>query len=82
MLLREFFINGINTKGIQALTEEQKQRLYEFGRNAGYKDDFNTWKESLTDKVDKKCEERYQQAVASGTRLSFEEYKEKVLNRG
>ena len=30
---------------------------------------------------EQKAEERYRQALAAGTRLSFDEYKEKVLNR-
>ena len=30
---------------------------------------------------EQKAEERYRHALAAGTRLSFDEYKEKVLNR-
>lgn len=30
---------------------------------------------------EQKAEERYRQALAAGTRLSFDEYKEKVLNK-
>jgi len=82
MLLTEFFLNGINSKDRRRfLTEEKKRRLFEFDRSAGYKGNFSTWKESLTCPTDIKAEERYRQAVTAGTRLSFEEYREKVLNR-
>jgi hypothetical protein len=82
MILREFFLNGINSKDRRkSLTDEKKRRLFEFDHSAGYKGDFSTWKESLSCPSDLKAEERYRQAVAAGTRLSFEEYREKVLNR-
>lgn len=83
MLLTEFFLNGIKTKEKPTvLTEEQKRRLFEFDINAGFKGDFDAWRGSLSHKVDKKAEERYRQAVVAGTRLSFDEYREKVLRRG
>ena len=82
MLLTEYFLNGIRTKGrIKTLTEEQKQRLFEFDRSAGYRGDFSTWTESITYLTDIKAEDRYRQAVAAGTKLSFREYREKVLNK-
>jgi len=81
MLLTEFFLNGIRTKTkAPILTEEQKRRLYEFDCDAGYTGDYHAWKDSLICPPDIKARERYQQAVAAGTKLSFEEYKEKVLN--
>jgi hypothetical protein len=82
MLLTEFFLNGIRTKEKSTvLTEKQKRRLFEFDLSAGFEGDFNAWRGSLSHKVDKKAEERYSQAVAAGTRLSFKEYRETVLNK-
>jgi hypothetical protein len=82
MLLREFFLNGINTKErTRSLTDERKRRLFEFDHSAGYKGDFSTWKESLSCPSDLKAEERYRQAVAAGTRLSFDEYRKRVLKK-
>ena len=82
MVLTEFYLNGIRIKKKPTiLTEEQKQKLFEFDLSAGYKGDFKTWKESLNHNVDKKAEERYWQAVAAGTRLSLGEYREKVLKK-
>ena len=81
MLLSEFFLNGIRIKEkTPVLTDEQKRRLYEFDCGAGYVGDFNTWKESFGYRTDLKAKEIYRQAVAAGTKLSFTEYKEKVLN--
>ena len=81
MLLMEFFLNGIRTKTeALILTEEQKRRLYEFDCDAGYTGDYHTWKDSLIHPSDIKAKERYRYAVAAGTKLSFPEYKEKVLN--
>jgi len=81
MLLSEFFLNGIRTKEkTPVLTEEQLRRLYEFDCGAGYSGAFSTWNKSLTCPTEIKAKERYRQAVAAGTKLSFTEYKEKVLN--
>lgn len=60
--------------------EEKRRRLYEFDCTAGYTGDYHTWKDSLISPPDIKAKERYRQAVAAGTKLSFTEYKEKVLN--
>jgi len=81
MLLTEYFLNGVRTKEkTKALTEEQQLRLFEFDRSAGFKDNFEAWKKSLTCLTDLKAKERYRQVVEAGTKLSFEEYCEKVLN--
>jgi hypothetical protein len=82
MVLTEFYLNGIRIKKKPTiLTEEQKRRLFEFDLSAGYRGDFKTWKESLNHTVDKKAEKRYRQAVAAGSTLSFEDYKEKVMKK-